>query len=220
MNTKWRSRLIVTAFSVMGIAGALAAADHANPPDVSRAHILSPEVRDREGGLLRPFLAADGTWRLETTAADVSPRYLAILKAYEDQRFDSHWGVDFLAVARAVRQLAEAGHVVSGASTITMQVARLLDKHRTRGVWAKFSQSIRALQLELRYSKEEILSMYLTLAPFGGNIEGVRAASLAYFGKEPKALTLAEAAMLVALPAIARTRAARPASRVCRGRAE
>jgi len=200
MRPVWRSRFIVAAFAAVGIAGAIAAADHANPPDLSRARILSPEVRDRDGGLLRPFLAADGTWRLKTTAADVAPRYLAILKAYEDQRFDSHWGVDPFAVARALQQLAQTGHVVSGASTITMQVARLLEPHHPRGIVSKLLQTVRALQLELRYSKDEILSLYLTLAPFGGNIEGVRAVSLAYFGKEPKTLTLAEAALLVALP--------------------
>src|SRR6185295_19481209 len=89
---------------------------------------------------------------------------------------------------------------VSGASTITMQVARLLEPGHKRGIGTKFLQMVRALQLEIRYSKDEILAMYLTLAPFGGNVEGVRAASLAYFGKEPKALTLAEAPLLVALP--------------------
>jgi penicillin-binding protein 1C len=196
----WRSRFIIAVFSAIAIAGALAAADQANPPDTGRARVLSQEIRDRDGKLLRPFLAADGSWRLATTPADVSARYLAILKAYEDQRFDSHWGVDPLAVGRALLQFGEAGHVVSGASTITMQVARLLDPGHKRGIGTKLLQTVRALQLELRYSKDEILAMYLTLAPFGGNLEGVRAASLAYFGKEPKSLTLAEAALLVALP--------------------
>ena len=193
------ARLIIAGFAGLGLVSALAAADRANPPNLARAERLSVEVRDSYGALLRPFLASDGEWRLNTTVADVSPRYLALLKAYEDQRFDSHFGVDFLAVARALRQLAEAGHVVSGASTLTMQVARLLEP-KPRGIVTKLFQATRALQLELRYSKDEILSLYLTLAPFGGNLEGVRAASLAYFGKEPKALSLAEAALLVALP--------------------
>jgi penicillin-binding protein 1C len=191
--------LIVAAYAGFGLLAALASADRANPPSAARAEQLSVEVRDAGGHLLRPFLAKDGAWRLKTTTADVSPRYLALLKAYEDQRFDSHFGVDFLAAARAVRQLAEAGHVVSGASTLTMQVARLLEP-RPKGIVTKLLQSVRAVQLELRYSKDEILGLYLTLAPFGGNLEGVRAASLAYFGKEPKSLTLAEAALLVALP--------------------
>ncbi len=194
-----RRALIVAGFAGLGLLSALAAADRANPPNLARAERLSVEVRDSHGVLLRPFLAADGAWRLKTTVADVSPRYLALLKAYEDQRFDSHFGVDFFAVARALRQLAEAGHVVSGASTLTMQVARLLEP-RPKGIVTKLFQSVRAVQLELRYSKDDILGLYLTLAPFGGNLEGVRAASLAYFGKEPKVLTLAESALLVALP--------------------
>jgi len=194
----WRA-LIVGGFASFGVVAALASADRANPPNLARGEMLSVEVRDSKGVLLRPFLARDGAWRLKTNVADVSPRYLALLKAYEDQRFDSHFGVDFLAAARAVRQFAEAGHIVSGASTITMQVARLLEP-RPKGLVTKLLQSVRAVQLELRYSKEEILGLYLTLAPFGGNLEGVRAASLAYFGKEPKSLTLAESALLVALP--------------------
>ena len=196
MNRSW----IVGGFSALGLAACLSAADHANPPDLSRAHTLSAEMRDGQGQLLRPFLASDGAWRLAVKPSAVSPRYLAILKQYEDRRFDAHFGVDVLAVARAARQFAEAGHIVSGASTITMQVARLTSPRNKYGLATKVAQAVRAVQLELRYSKDEILGLYLTLAPFGGNIEGVRAASLAYFGKEPRALTLAESALLVALP--------------------
>lgn len=176
-----------------------AVADFAFPPDMSRYRALSPEVVDRHGVLLRPFLSKDGYWRLKTTARDVNPRYLKLLEAYEDKRFTSHWGVDPLAMVRAVLQLGSAGRIVSGGSTLTMQAARLLEP-RPRGVGAKFIQMMRAVQLEERYSKDEILSIYLTLAPFGGNLEGVRAASLAYFGKPPSALDLSEAALLVALP--------------------
>jgi penicillin-binding protein 1C len=194
------SSLIVAGFTVLGLAGALAAADAANPPDLTRAQTLSREVRDRAGVLLRPFLAADDSWRLQTSSEEVHPRYLEILMAYEDQRFYSHIGVDPVAVMRAALQWWDAGVVVSGASTLTMQVARLLEPGQQRGFATKLRQAARALQLELRYSKEEILGLYLTLAPFGGNLEGVRAASLSYFGKEPRALSLAEAALLVALP--------------------
>jgi penicillin-binding protein 1C len=195
----WQSRLIVAAFAAMGVLFALAAADRANPPDLSRVRLVSPEVVGRDGQLLRPFLSKDGYWRLRTNVRDVNPRYLLLLKAYEDRRFDDHWGVDPLAIARSAFQYASAGHIVSGASTLTMQAARLLEP-RPRGFGAKLIQMVRAVQLEERYSKDDILSIYLTLAPFGGNIEGVRAASLAYFGKEPATLDLSEAALLVALP--------------------
>jgi len=130
----------------------------------------------------------------------VNPRYLKILKAYEDKHFDEHFGVDPAAVVRAAAQYLGSGRIVSGASTLSMQAARLLGPRRPRGLITKAFQMVRAVQLEERYSKDEILSIYLTLAPFGGNLEGVRAASLAYFNKEPEALDLSESAVLVALP--------------------
>src|SRR6185437_13814344 len=152
------------------------------------------------------------------TVRDVSPRYLALLKAYEDRRFDDHHGVDLLAMGRAVLQYASAGHIVSGGSTLTMQVARLLEP-RPRGIGAKLIQMIRTVQLEERYSKDEILSLYLTLAPFGGNLEGVRAASLSYFGKDPSRLDLSEAALLDALPqSPAKQRPDRHTVRAAKGR--
>lgn len=195
-----RSTLITAAFSLFGVACALAAADVANPPDLTRYTMLSPEIVARDGTLLRPFLSKDGFWRLKTGPRDVNARYVRLLKAYEDKRFDDHWGVDPAAMARAALQLAGAGHVVSGASTLTMQAARLLEPQHKRGLATKLLQVVRAIQLEERYSKDEILSIYLTLAPEGGNLEGVRAASLSYFGKEPGALDLSESALLVALP--------------------
>jgi penicillin-binding protein 1C len=179
---------------------ALAALDLTFPPDLARAQLLSTVVTDADGRILHPFLAADGRWRLPAEPAEVDARYLTLLKAYEDQRFDSHPGVDLLAVLRAGGQLVTSGHIVSGASTLTMQTARLLNPGHTRGLGAKAAQALRALQLERRFSKERILQIYLALAPFGGNLEGVRAASLAYFGKEPAQLTLGQAALLVALP--------------------
>ena len=187
------------AFAVVGVLCALITADRANPPDMTRAQTLSPEVTARDGTLLRAFLSKDGAWRIRTTPDQVGERYLAMLKAYEDKRFDHHWGVDPSALARAAVQFAGAHHIVSGGSTLTMQVARLLEPHG-HGVLGKGLQLIRAAQLEERYSKDEILSLYLTLAPMGGNLEGVRAASLSYFGKEPRQLDLAESALLVALP--------------------
>ncbi len=195
-----RHRLIVAGFTAFGLLTGILAIDAANPPDMSRYVNVSPEVVDRNGKLLRPFLTKDGYWRLKTTVRDVSPRYLALLKGYEDRRYEAHWGIDVVAVARAAKQYLGSRRVVSGASTLTMQTARLLERPRPRGLVTKFYQMLRAFQLEERYSKEQILSIYLTLAPMGGNLEGVRSASLAYFGREPATLDLSQSALLVALP--------------------
>jgi len=185
-------------------AGALAL-DQLFPPNLARYHDRSTEIVDSNGRLLRAFTTPDGKWRLKTTANDVDPVYLALLKAYEDRRFDGHWGVDPLAALRAAEQWITRGRIVSGASTLSMQAARLLEPElfrigprRTLGT--KLLQSARALQLEWRYSKRDVLGIYLTLTPMGGNLEGVRAASFTYFGKEPKHLNAAEAALLVAIP--------------------
>jgi penicillin-binding protein 1C len=197
-----RRAAIAVALGALTTAASLLALDRVFPPDLSRYEARSLEVRDADGRLLRAFTTADGKWRLKATIDDVDPLYLALLKSYEDKRFDSHTGVDPIAVLRAAEQWISHRRIVSGASTLSMQAARLLEQNRgpRRSLGAKVRQSARALQLEWRYSKAEILSIYLTLAPFGGNIEGVRAASLSYFGKEPKRLTAAEAALLVALP--------------------
>ena len=171
------------------------------PLPLAQAREVSTTVVDRNGKLLRAFAMADGRWRLPVDAkTDVDPGYLNLLLGYEDQRFYSHSGVDPLALGRAALQLVTSGHIVSGGSTITMQLARLIEPRRRRSLYAKLHQVVRAFQLEHELSKDQILNLYLTLAPFGGNLEGIRAASLAYFGKEPKRLSLAEAALLVALP--------------------
>jgi penicillin-binding protein 1C len=194
-----RRFLAGAALAATGLAAGGLALDRAFPPDLSRYHQRSSETVDANGRLLRAFTTADGKWRLKTTVDDVDPVYLALLKAYEDRRFDDHWGIDPLAAARAAGQWIARGRIVSGASTISMQAARLLEP-RPRGLLTKAIQSARALQLEWRYSKREVLAIYLTLAPMGGNLEGVRAASFAYFGKEPRQLSAAEAALLVAIP--------------------
>src|SRR5947209_1041234 len=160
----------------------------------------STMVVDRDGRLLRPYTTPEGRWRLPATRADVDPRFFDILFAYEDKRYAQHHGVDVLALGRALSQLVVNGRIVSGASTISMQVARLLEPRSERSFTAKLRQSLRAIQLERSLSKDEILALYLSLAPYGGSLEGIRAASLAYFGKEPRRLNLAEAALLVALP--------------------
>jgi len=166
----------------------------------------SPLVLDRDGKLLRPFTTGDGYWRLPAKPQDVDRRFLAMLIAYEDKRFYAHHGIDPVAMLRAAWQMAWHGRVVSGGSTISMQVARLLEPRPQRTFEAKLSEMIRAVQIENRLSKDEILSLYLALAPYGGNLEGTRAASLAYFGKEPARLSTAEAALLVALPQAPETR--------------
>jgi penicillin-binding protein 1C len=160
----------------------------------------SVEVVDRNGQLLRAFTVDDGRWRLATGLDKVDPAYIAMLIAYEDRRFFDHPGVDGRSMLRAVVQAVRNGRVISGGSTLTMQVARLLEESGTGKVAGKLRQMRVALALERRLTKEQILGLYLHLAPFGGNIEGVRAATLAYFGKEPRRLTPAEAALLVALP--------------------
>lgn len=158
------------------------------------------EVRDRNGDLLRVYTVADGRWRLRATVADVDPLYLSLLTTYEDRRFHHHDGVDPRAIVRAAWQSLRAGRIVSGGSTLTMQVARLLENTGT-GAWqGKLRQVRLALALERRLDKDDILNLYLVLAPMGGNLEGIRAATLSYFGKEPRRLTPAEAALLVALP--------------------
>jgi penicillin-binding protein 1C len=161
---------------------------------------LSTQVLDRNGRLLRAYATPDGRWRLPATVHDVDPRFIAMLQTYEDRRFREHHGVDPMAMMRATVQFLGNGRIISGGSTLTMQVARLLEPRNERTLGAKLRQIVRAIELERSLGKDEVLGLYLTLAPYGGNLEGIRAASLAYFGKEPKRLSMAEAALLVALP--------------------
>lgn len=166
----------------------------------------SDEVLARDGTLLRAYTVADGRWRLGLGDAPVDPLYLDMLVAYEDKRFYDHAGVDVIAMTRAVAQALVAGEVVSGASTLTMQTARLLEDGPTGTLPGKLRQIRLALALERQLTKDEILALYLDRAPFGGNAEGVRAATRMWFGKEPARLTPAEAALLVALPQSPETR--------------
>jgi penicillin-binding protein 1C len=172
------------------------------PLPLAEARKVSTTIIDRNGKLLRAYAMADGRWRLPVDAKkDVDPSYIDLLLAYEDQRFREHGGVDPWALARAAYQLVTRGHIVSGGSTITMQLARLMEEPaHHRSFYAKLRQIVRAIEIERQLDKDQILNLYLALAPFGGNLEGIRAASIAYFGKEPKRLSLAEAALLVALP--------------------
>jgi penicillin-binding protein 1C len=177
------------------------------PLPLAQAGEVSTTIVDRNGKLLRAYAMADGRWRLPVDArSGVDPTYLTLLLAYEDRRFRSHAGVDPLALSRAAFQFLTRGHIVSGGSTITMQLARLMEPRRERSVYSKVRQIVRALEIERQMSKDQILNLYLMMAPYGGNLEGVRAASIAYFGKEPKRLSLAETALLVALPQSPETR--------------
>lgn len=198
---RWRLTLgsLAGALAVIAVAGG-GYVYSLGPPPLGKDLEYSHTVLDREGKLLRAYATKEGRWRLPAKVEDVDPRFLKLLFAYEDKRFYEHHGVDPLAMGRAAIQLIGQRHIVSGGSTLSMQVARLLEPRQHRSFGAKLRQLTRALELEHALGKSEILSLYLTLAPYGGNLEGIRAASLAYFGKEPKRLSLAEAALLVALP--------------------
>ncbi|MER9874238.1 penicillin-binding protein 1C [Mesorhizobium sp. M0195] len=204
LSRKFLRRAAITGTSFAGLAAITAVAlwqlDRAFPPPLPAALTVSTEVQDRDGQLLRAFATPDGYWRLATSLDQVDKQFVDMLVTYEDKRFWGHQGIDVLALARAAGQFATSGHIVSGGSTLSMQLARLIEPRDSRSLGSKIKQMLRALQIERRLSKREILERYLTLAPYGGNLEGVRAASLAYFGKEPKRLTVSEAALLVALP--------------------
>jgi penicillin-binding protein 1C len=167
--------------------------------DLGPAGRLATLVVDREDRILRAFPAADGQWRLDLGTHPVSPNYLRFLVAIEDRRLDHHPGVDPLALGRALLQLVRSGRAVSGGSTLAMQTAKLLDP-RPRTATAKAIEMLQALRLTWTLGRSGVLRAYAQLAPFGGNLVGVRAASLVWFGKEPGGLSDAEAALLVALP--------------------
>ncbi|MEZ8990115.1 penicillin-binding protein 1C [Vibrio breoganii] len=160
---------------------------------------IAMNVLSAEGETLRQFADSSGTFRIPVDVGDVSTTYLDSLLAYEDSRFYSHNGVDIKALLRAAYQRLRYGEIVSGGSTITMQVARVLYPIE-RSYGGKLVQIFRALQLEQQYSKQEILSLYLTHVPMGGNIEGVEAASQRYFGKSSHTLNISEAALLTVIP--------------------
>jgi len=181
------------------IMGTLLLANILFPPPLDRAYDTSILVTDRNGQWLSAFTVDDGRWRLKADMDEVDPRFVAALIAIEDKRFYRHSGVDPLAVLRAVRSWRRQGEIVSGASTLTMQLVRQLEP-RPRTFKSKIIESLRAVQLELRLSKREILSLYLTHISYGGNVEGITAAAHVYFDKRPDQLTDGEIALLIALP--------------------
>jgi len=202
---KFSLALVILIAVALGARLWLAAWIQATPlPELEVA--TSPQILDREGRLLRAFPVADGRWRLPVALDAVDPGYLERLLAIEDRRFRDHAGVDPWALARAAWQWLRHGRIVSGGSTISMQLARLLDGRSTQDLAGKLHQMRLALALERRLDKEAILTAYLNLTPQGGNLEGVRAGVLAWFGHEPRRLTAAESAFLIALPQAPETR--------------
>lgn len=159
----------------------------------------STAVYSSDGELLGARIAPDGQWRFPP-ADSLPDRFVQCLITYEDKRFFRHPGIDVAAIARAVRLNARSGEVVSGGSTITMQLARLARGDRPRNIWQKGIEAMWALHLELRYSKEEILALYSSHAPFGGNVVGIETAAWRYFGRPAEDLSWAESAMLAVLP--------------------
>ncbi len=196
----WRRRARRTAIGLAALLGIVAIVDRLDPPPLARATAAGGSVvLAADGSPLRAFADERGIWRYRVGRHQVSPAYLQALIAYEDRWFHHHPGVNPLAIVRALGQALASGRVVSGGSTLTMQVARMLEPI-PRTPLGKARQAWRALQIEWRLDKDEILDLYLTLAPFGGTIEGVQAASHAYLGKSADGLSDAEAALLVVLP--------------------
>ena len=198
-SARWRRLLPWLRWGTVAALVSLLALDLLFPPPLPAARDTSSVVVARDGTPLRAFADAEGVWRHPADPEAVSPLYLQALLTYEDRWFHYHPGINPVALARAGWQWLRAGRIVSGGSTLTMQMARILEPH-SRTLWGKARQMLRALQLEAHLSKREILTLYLERAPFGGTIEGVEAASWAYLGKPASRLSRAEAALLAVLP--------------------
>ncbi|NIN43955.1 MAG: penicillin-binding protein 1C [Candidatus Aminicenantes bacterium] len=154
---------------------------------------------DRNGQLLTVLISNDGYFRMHVPFKDISPLFIKTLLMEEDRYFYKHFGINPFSIIRAVVNNIIKGRVVSGGSTITMQLARMMER-RKRTLWAKLVEAVRALKLEMHYSKVEILAYYLALAPYGGNTEGLQAAAYKYFGKSAADLSIGEIALLIAIP--------------------
>ena len=199
---RFRVRILLGTLATVSIGGLIAAGAYVSRPlDASRLDDVATTVLAADGRLLELRLNSEGRWRERVALDEIDPDLVAAMLAYEDRRFHSHVGVDPIAIARAALSVVTTGRVVSGASSVTMQVARLLEPalHK-RSLAAKFRQMWYALRLEYHWSKSEILRTYFELAPYGGNVEGIKAASMAWLQKPPAALTMAEIGLLVALP--------------------
>lgn len=186
-------------YASLSLLGLLSIAYYFSLPGKLFSDPYSTILLANKGELLSASIAADGQWRFPET--DTLPaNYIQALVAYEDKRFFSHPGFDWRAIARATRQNLQSDHVVSGGSTISMQVIRLSRKNKSRNVLEKLIEIVLATRLELRYSKEEILHLYASHAPFGGNVVGIEAACWRYFGRNLHDLSWGEAALLAVLP--------------------
>ncbi|QQS35213.1 MAG: penicillin-binding protein 1C [Ignavibacteriales bacterium] len=189
-TNKWLSPVLVLSFSLLIL-------NFVFPlPDLKP---YSQAVYSSDGTLLTAFLSKDEKWRLQTKLEEVSPELITAIINKEDKTFFWHSGVDFFAVAKALYNNITKGKVVSGASTITMQVARILEPKR-RTFLNKIVEVLRAFQIELHYSKKEILEIYLSHLPLGGNVEGIKSASYIYFDNPPATLSLSQAILLSIIP--------------------
>ncbi|MGL4675533.1 MAG: penicillin-binding protein 1C [Wohlfahrtiimonas sp.] len=202
MHRTFKKFLKYSAYTVIAgsisIVGAFGLFNYFNPLIIPKVE-PSTVVVDRNGQILRQFSDHDGIFRHWVELKDINPLYLNALINYEDRYFYQHFGVNPLATIRAFGQFITNRKVISGSSTLTMQVARLLYPHE-RTMLGKTEQMFRAVQLEMALTKEEILTLYVNIAPMGGNIEGVQTASWRYFSKDANSLNISESALLVALP--------------------
>ncbi len=196
---RWQRRLAHGSVVLVLLLVLVVVLDRLYPLPLPNARANSVIVTASDGTPLRAFAAGNGVWRYPVAVKDVSPLYVQALVTYEDRWFWEHPGINPVALGRAALQWASQGRIVSGGSTLSMQVARILEPH-PRSFGGKLRQMIRAIQLEWHCSKEEILTIYLNHAPFGGTVEGVEAASWAYLGKPARNLSHAEAALLAVLP--------------------
>ncbi|MGB1257489.1 MAG: penicillin-binding protein 1C [Thiolinea sp.] len=198
MTTQSKQRWYRIVFFLLAVLTLFLVLDRFFPlPDPNR--MQSVIVLAEDDTPLRAFADKEGVWRYPVRLGEVSPLYIEALLTYEDRWFYYHFGVNPFALLRAAWQWQDSGRIISGGSTLTMQVARILDPH-PRSLRGKLRQMFRALQLEWHFSKDEILNFYLNLAPFGGPIEGVQTAAYAYLHKPVSALSHAEAALLAVLP--------------------
>ena len=189
-----------SAIAILASLAVIFVLDKLFPPPIERGRVVSVMISDRDDRPLRAIPLANGTWRFAADLDEIDPIFVEALLEVEDKRFWSHGGTDWVGMVRAVTSSASAGRVVSGGSTITMQTARLLEPRPNRTISAKLIEIVRAHQIEWRLSKREILELYLTMTPYGGNLEGIRAASWRYFGRAPDRLSDDQIALLIALP--------------------
>lgn len=159
----------------------------------------STVLLDKDGNLLGARIAGDGQWRFSATEK-VPAKFKTCLIQFEDRNFQGHWGISFRGIGRAIVQNVKHKRVVSGGSTLTMQLARIMRNNPPRGVGEKIIEMILATRMEIRFSKQEILRYYTSHAPFGNNVVGLEAAAWRYFGRSPDGLSWAESATLAVLP--------------------